>query len=126
MRAHLPKVLKTLDETHDDALERLFELIRIPSISTDPAYKAHCQKAADWCVRQLRDIGFNARTVPTTGHPMVVAHDKAGKRSGVVDVVPDDHRGPRPLRCLYGRKLVFGHRVTPAGCRRASPRRRCS
>jgi acetylornithine deacetylase/succinyl-diaminopimelate desuccinylase-like protein len=57
MRAHLPKVLKTLDETNEAALERLFELIRIPSISTDPAYKAHCQKAAEWCVKQLRDIG---------------------------------------------------------------------
>ena len=40
MRAHLPKVLKTLDETHNAGLERLFELIRIPSVSTDPAYKA--------------------------------------------------------------------------------------
>jgi acetylornithine deacetylase/succinyl-diaminopimelate desuccinylase-like protein len=100
MRAHLPKVLKTLDETHEAAIGRLFELIRIPSVSTDPAYKAHCQKAAEWCVRQLRDIGFNARTVPTAGHPMVLAHDKAGKRSGVPHALFYGHydvQPPEPL-----------------------------
>ncbi len=30
MSAELPKVLKKLDATHNEALERLFELIRIP------------------------------------------------------------------------------------------------
>jgi acetylornithine deacetylase/succinyl-diaminopimelate desuccinylase-like protein len=100
MRAHLPKVLKTLDETHDAALQRLFELIRIPSVSTDPAYKAHCQKAADWCVRQLKDIGFDARTVPTAGHPMVVAHDKGARRSGGLHALFYGHydvQPPEPL-----------------------------
>jgi acetylornithine deacetylase/succinyl-diaminopimelate desuccinylase-like protein len=100
MRAHLPKVLKTLDETHNAALERLFELIRIPSVSTDPAYKAQCQKAAEWCVRQLRDIGFEARTVPTAGHPMVVAHDKRAKRNGVPHALFYGHydvQPPEPL-----------------------------
>jgi acetylornithine deacetylase/succinyl-diaminopimelate desuccinylase-like protein len=83
MREHLPKVLKTLDQSHDAALERLFDFLRIPSVSTDPAYKPQCQKAAEWCARQLSDIGFEARVVPTTGHPMVVGHDKsAAKTSG--------------------------------------------
>jgi acetylornithine deacetylase/succinyl-diaminopimelate desuccinylase-like protein len=100
MRAHLPKVLKTLDETHDAALQRLFELIRIPSVSTDPAYKAHCQKAAEWCVRQLREIGFDARTVPTAGHPMVVAHDKGARRNGRLHALFYGHydvQPPEPL-----------------------------
>jgi acetylornithine deacetylase/succinyl-diaminopimelate desuccinylase-like protein len=100
MRANLTKVLKTLDETHDAALERLFELIRIPSVSTNPAHKADCQKAAEWCVRQLRDIGFDARTVPTAGHPMVVAHDKGARRSGVPHALFYGHydvQPPEPL-----------------------------
>jgi acetylornithine deacetylase/succinyl-diaminopimelate desuccinylase-like protein len=77
MSAHLPKVLKALDETRDQALDRLFELIRIPSVSTDPAFKPECLKAADWCARTLKELDFDAKVVPTTGHPMVVAHDKA-------------------------------------------------
>ena len=82
MSSQLPQVLKALDETRDQALERLFELIRIPSVSTDPAYKAHCRKAAEWCTGQLQEIGFDARVVPTTGHPMVVGQHRDGARAG--------------------------------------------
>ena len=82
MSAHLPKVLKTLDETQDQALERLFELIRIPSVSTDPVFKPDCLKAAEWCARTLKELDFDAKVVPTTGHPMVVAHDKAKPLNG--------------------------------------------
>ena len=93
----LNQVLKKLDATQDAALERLFELIRIPSVSTDPEYKPHCRKAADWCASQLKDIGFDARVVPTTGHPMVVGHDRGGPDGaphvlfyGHYDVQPPD------------------------------------
>ena len=91
----LSQVLKKLDATQDAALERLFELIRIPSISTDPEYKQHCRKAADWCVRQLQDIGFDARVVPTTGHPMVVGHDK-GAPGGAPHVLFYGHYDVQP------------------------------
>ena len=40
-------VLARIDSQLPDALERLMALLRIPSISTDPAYKADCAKAAD-------------------------------------------------------------------------------
>ena len=56
------------------SLERLFELLRIRSISTDPAYAAECRKAAEWLVADLKTIGFDASVRDTTGHPMVVAH----------------------------------------------------
>lgn len=70
----LAAVLARLDANADSAVERLFELLRIPSISTDPAYKDDVARAADWCARQLAEVGFDAAVRPTTGHPMVVAH----------------------------------------------------
>jgi acetylornithine deacetylase/succinyl-diaminopimelate desuccinylase-like protein len=70
----LAPVLNALDTNLDKSLERLFDLLRIKSISTDPAYKAECRKAAEWLVADLKSIGFEASVRDTPGHPMVVAH----------------------------------------------------
>lgn len=70
----LADVLARLDADLPNATERLFELLRLQSISTDPAYKAECDKAADWLVRDLQSIGVDAQKRPTPGHPMVVGH----------------------------------------------------
>lgn len=67
-------VLDRLDKNLDQSLERLFGLLRIKSISTDPAYAADCRKAAEWLVAELELIGFDASVRDTPGHPMVVAH----------------------------------------------------
>ncbi len=74
MNKGLEPVLAELDSQADAALERLFTLLRIPSISTDPAYDKSCHEAAQWCADQLSEIGFTARVQETTGKPMVVAH----------------------------------------------------
>jgi len=96
MHAHLPKVLKTLDQTHEQAIERLFELIRIPSVSTDPAFKPQCRTAAEWCARLLDDLGFDARVVATTGHPMVVGHDNGAVKNGGPHVLFYGHYDVQP------------------------------
>jgi acetylornithine deacetylase/succinyl-diaminopimelate desuccinylase-like protein len=70
----LNDVLNKIDTDLPDATERLFELLRIPSISTDPAYKGHCQVAADWLVADLQSLGVDAQKHQTPGHPMVVGH----------------------------------------------------
>ena len=43
----LPEVLEHIDADLDKSLDRLFELVRIPSISTDSAYKDFCVTAAN-------------------------------------------------------------------------------
>jgi len=70
----LPNVLQRLAAGRAAALERLFQFLAIPSISTDPAYHEACLQAADWCAENLRSLGFTARVEPTGGKPMVVAH----------------------------------------------------
>lgn len=70
----LNDVLDRIDTELDAATQRLLELLRIQSISTDPAYKAECDKAADWLVADLNSIGIKAEKRLTPGHPMVVGH----------------------------------------------------
>lgn len=70
----LDAVLAHIDATLDAALERLFALLRIRSISTDPAYAAECRACAEWHAADLRSIGFEAVAHATPGHPIVVAH----------------------------------------------------
>ena len=103
----LDAVLARIDDTLEQATERLMALLRIPSISTDPAYGKDCADAADWLARELTSLGFDAASRPTPGHPMVVAHAKgassgAGRHLlfyGHYDVQPVDpltlwHRDP--------------------------------
>lgn len=70
----LESVLTRIDQEMPRALERLMELLRIPSISTDPAFQGDCQTAADWLVADLQSIGAKAEKRLTPGHPMVVGH----------------------------------------------------
>lgn len=67
-------VLACADANLDSSLQTLFELVRIPSISTDPAYAADCRRAAQHLSDYLGTLGFEASVRDTTGHPMVVAH----------------------------------------------------
>ncbi|MHA6689030.1 M20/M25/M40 family metallo-hydrolase [Devosia sp. A449] len=72
--ASLDAVLAQVDAGLEQSLERLYALLRIKSISTDPAYAAECQRAADWITSELTGLGFDAAARPTPGHPVVVAH----------------------------------------------------
>jgi len=90
----LDAVLAHIDQTLPQATKRLMELLRIPSISTDPAHRGDCQTAADWLVADLRSIGFDVSKRPTPGHPMVLGHaDGSGPHLlfyGHYDVQPVD------------------------------------
>jgi acetylornithine deacetylase/succinyl-diaminopimelate desuccinylase-like protein len=69
----LPAVLDRIDAELDNSVQRLFDFLRIQSVSTDPAYKEHCRAAADYVARDLSGLGFDASIRPTGGHPIVVA-----------------------------------------------------
>ncbi|MFQ5437737.1 MAG: M20/M25/M40 family metallo-hydrolase, partial [Paracoccaceae bacterium] len=90
----LERVLEHIDADLDNALDRLMDLLRIPSVSTDPAYKDDCARAADWLATDLTTLGIRASVRRTPGHPMVVGHaDGAGAHLlfyGHYDVQPVD------------------------------------
>jgi len=73
----LDDILAYADAQLDQSLGRLFELIRIPSVSTEPEYAGDCHRAAEWLAVQLAEIGMDASVRPTQGHPMVVGHGAA-------------------------------------------------
>mgnify|MGYP003634451623 FL=1 len=70
----LDATLAHIDANLSQATDRLLELLRIPSISTDPDFADDCDTAADWLVADLQSIGVNATKRATPGHPMVVGH----------------------------------------------------
>lgn len=90
----LDATLARIDEDLTEATDRLIDLLRIPSISTDPAYKADCDRAADWLVADLQSLGATAEKRPTPGHPMVVGEIGEGAPHllfyGHYDVQPVD------------------------------------
>jgi acetylornithine deacetylase/succinyl-diaminopimelate desuccinylase-like protein len=94
----LPAVFDRLESDAPAALERLVDWLRIPSISTDPAYKPDVARAAAWAAEQLKHCGLRTEICPTShpggkpgsGHPIVMAY---------ADGDPD-YRGPHIL--FYG------------------------
>jgi acetylornithine deacetylase/succinyl-diaminopimelate desuccinylase-like protein len=83
----LTAVLDAVDCGLDASRLRLFDLLRIPSISAQPAHAEDCRRAADWVRAELAGLGFDASLRPTAGHPVVLAQHPG----------PAEYRGPHIL-----------------------------
>src|SRR5664279_4440610 len=119
--AALETVLDKIDANLESALARLFQLLEIRSVSTDPAFAGDCKAAAEWLAAELTSLGFEASVRPTAGHPMVVAHARADRPDvphllfyGHYDVQPPDPLElweappfePRIVEAETGRQIV--------------------
>ena len=62
-----------LDENRIRFQEDLFNLLRIPSIGTDPAYDGHVREAAIWIHEFFQSLDFSSELIETCGHPIVFA-----------------------------------------------------
>jgi acetylornithine deacetylase/succinyl-diaminopimelate desuccinylase-like protein len=63
-----------LDSHRDRFLEDLKAILRIPSVSADPAFKADVRRCAEHLAKHLGAIGMTtAEVVDTQGHPIVYA-----------------------------------------------------
>src|SRR5436190_24068484 len=79
--AMLQPVLDRIDADFDNSLERLFALLRIKSISADPAFAPDCKAAADHLAKDIATLGFATGVRSTAGHPAIVAKSN-GKANG--------------------------------------------
>jgi acetylornithine deacetylase/succinyl-diaminopimelate desuccinylase-like protein len=63
-----------IDENIKEFENELFELLRIPSVSTDSKHKEDVKKAASFLINQLEEIGLDNVTLhETKGHPIITA-----------------------------------------------------
>ena len=93
--ATIEAVLDCIDANLEASRARLFDLLRSPSVSTDPAYTQQCQNAAQWLADQLNGLGYAADIRQTPGHPIVVGHAQA-KRKDVPHVLFYGHYDVQP------------------------------
>ena len=78
--------------------DELAELVRIPSVSADPAHAGDVQAAADWLAAFVRRSGGEAEVVPTDTQPLILIGDIPASNGsaptvlvyGHVDVQPPD------------------------------------
>ncbi|MEM8906904.1 MAG: dipeptidase [Bacteroidota bacterium] len=90
--------LKTYHETHKERyLEELLEMLRIPSVSADPAYQKEVQRMAHYVKDKLKAAGAQKVKInKTAGHPIVTAEKIIDKNLPTVlvyghyDVQPPD------------------------------------
>ena len=90
-------VIAHLVQERDAILDRLKALIRIPSVSTDPAFAPHMEAARAFLLARLREAGLeDARLLESEGQPAVFASwmGAPGKPTVIVyghyDVQPAD------------------------------------
>ena len=79
MPINVDQVLSRLESQEKQQIQELMDWLRIPSISTDPAYRSHCRRAAQWASDHLTASGFTSAlretgTQANPGHPIVLAH----------------------------------------------------
>jgi acetylornithine deacetylase/succinyl-diaminopimelate desuccinylase-like protein len=85
----LARVLERIDTDFDASLARLFRLLSIKSISTDPAFADECRTAAVSLAADLSTLDLAAEVHPTPGHPVVFAKSNG---NGAASATPGRRR----------------------------------
>ena len=96
--AGLSRTLSRLAAVPEAWFDELAELVRIPSVSADPAHAGDVQAAAEWLADFVRRAGGNAEVVPTDTQPLILGDVPASNGAaaptilvyGHVDVQPPD------------------------------------
>ena len=95
----LERVLARVESNFEAAVSRYIDFLRIPSISTDPAYQDEVKRAGEWLCGEFQEIGFTAKLHETKGHPILLAHYEA-ESAGAPHILYYGHydvQPPEPL-----------------------------
>jgi acetylornithine deacetylase/succinyl-diaminopimelate desuccinylase-like protein len=65
------KVLDRIDREKEDYLDQLKEYLRIPSISTDPAYADDVRRCARFVADRMEEVGIASELIESDGYPLV-------------------------------------------------------
>jgi len=72
MKEQRRKALEFVNEQYERLLAKLEELLRIPSVSTEPERRADVRRAAEWLAEYLRSLAMEVvEVIPTAGSPVV-------------------------------------------------------
>jgi acetylornithine deacetylase/succinyl-diaminopimelate desuccinylase-like protein len=84
-------------------LDELFELLRIPSVSADPAHAQDVQRAAEWVRDLIRAAGGEAEVQDTGNQPLVIGEIRASESSdSAPTVIAYGHFDVQPPEPLEG------------------------
>jgi acetylornithine deacetylase/succinyl-diaminopimelate desuccinylase-like protein len=85
-----------------DFRQQLYQLIRIPSVSTDPERVQDMKRATEWLVQDMQRIGFHrAEVLQTAGHPVVYG-EWMGAGDGAPTVLVYGHYDVQPAEMADG------------------------
>ena len=92
--------LDTFLTQHQSRIEgELFDFLRIPSVSAQPAHNSDTLAAANWVKRSLEQAGLTATVHNTPGHPIVVGEWR-GAGDGAPTVLVYGHYDVQPAEPL--------------------------
>jgi acetylornithine deacetylase/succinyl-diaminopimelate desuccinylase-like protein len=95
----IQKVIERLEREKKKAVEDLVEILKIPSVSADPARKGDVRKAAEWLAAKMNAAGVKTEVKATAGNPIVYGESPGPKGAptiliyGHYDVQPPDPLG---------------------------------
>ena len=78
----IDKVIAHIESNQEAHQQRLLDLLRIPSISTDPSRKADTRRGGEWVLGLLNECGIQGELIETPGHPCVLADSGAAEHGG--------------------------------------------
>ncbi len=76
--SRVEKAITYFHENQNSLTESFFDLVRIPSVSTDPDHRQDMVRAAEFLANYLKEIGFERVDIyPTDIHPILFAEKKS-------------------------------------------------